>query len=94
MAYSHINYVIFHTKNLQQFCGNNFSFIKDSKSPVGSRKDHSIVPGENLRFFDACALFTSIPVAIDLKLIRGKFTEHAQERRSESFLKENMSHFR
>ena len=50
----------FLTKILQQYCGNNFSFVKESKGLAESLKEQKIAPDETLTSFDVSALYTNI----------------------------------
>ena len=66
----------FQTKILQQYFGNNFSFIKDNKGLAQSLKEQNVAPDETLVSIDVTALFISISVPVALKLINRKFIEH------------------
>ena len=69
----------FLTKLLHQYCGNNVSFIMDSKDPVHSLKEQTVAPNEILVCFDVSQLFTSLPVSVVVEEINREFTEHIEE---------------
>ena len=54
----------FLTKILQQYCGNDFSFVKDRKGLAESLKEQNVASDEALVSFDVRALFSSIPVPV------------------------------
>ena len=49
---------------LQQYFGNNSSFVKDSKGLPEFLKEQKVALDETLVSFDVTALFTSIPVFV------------------------------
>ena len=69
----------FLTRIIQQYCGNNFSFVKVSKGLAKSLRDQKVAPYETLVSFNVSALFTSIPVTVALEVINRKFTEHMNQ---------------
>ena len=63
----------FITKILQNYCGKNSSFVKDSTDFIKKIKHFSInLEEETLVLFDVCYLFTSIPVPVALEVINSK----------------------
>ena len=50
------------TKILQQYCGNNFPFVQNSKGLVESIKEQNVAADKTLVSFDVSALCTIIPV--------------------------------
>ena len=71
---------------LQWYCGNNFSYVKDSKALAESLKEQKVVTDESVVSFNCNALFTSIPVTVALKVINRKFTECIDQRVTDYFL--------
>ena len=93
MAFPTYRLAKFLTKILQQFCGNNLSFIKDSKSLAELIKGQKVAPDETLVSFSVSALFTSIPVPAALEVINRNFMEHIDEKGSEHFMEKLLSHY-
>ena len=69
---------LFLTKILQQYCGNNFSLVKDIKGLDASLKKQKVAPDETVVSFDVSGLFTSIPVA--LTFIQEMYKRHKLNR--------------
>ena len=78
-------------KILQHYCGNNFSFVKDSKSLAESLKEWKVALDEGLVSFNDSVLFTSIQVPV-ADIIKRKFMEHSNEKGTEDFLEKNLFH--
>ena len=74
------------TRIIQQYCGNNFSFIKDSKGLAKGLRDIKVAPDETLVSFNVRAFFTSILVPVTLEVTNRKFTEHMSQEQMENFL--------
>ena len=63
------------TKIVQNYCGKNSSFIKDSTDFIEKIKHLSINPEEEtLVSFDVSALLTNIPVPVALQVINSKIS--------------------
>ena len=82
----------FVTKILQEYCGNNFAFFKDSKGLAESLKEHKVLPDVILVSFDVSALSTSILVPVALEEINRKFMEHTDKKGTEHFMEKNLFH--
>ena len=74
------------TRVIQQYCGNNFSFVEDRKGLAECLIDQKVASDETLISFDVSALFTNIPVPAALEFINGKFPEHITRKEWKTFM--------
>ena len=86
MLHIHRNISQISNEILQWYCGNNFSYVKDSKGLAESLKEQKVVTDETVVSFNCNGLFTSIPVTVALKVINRKFTECIDQRVTDYFL--------